>query len=327
MTALPAFDSYDAFAAWRGDPARCLPAALAIARAHNLPAGDPHHFATGVNLVVGLGERLILKVFPPLLRGQFVSERAALTQLRGRLDLAIPEIVIEGERDGWPYLVITRLSGALGSEAWPGLAEDQKEAVLEEIGACIAAVQRVPVGPLEAIEPGWPALIDRQIAGARARHVRLGLPAKYLDGLDGYLATARMVIPLDAPPVILTGEYIPENFLLAETNGRWGLAGLIDFGDVMTGFGEYDLLGPCTFMTEGMPHRLRALLRGYGYGPEALTPSLRRRLMTLSLLHRASDLVRQICIAGWQEKTQTLDELALLLWPAEEAGPPYGKRL
>jgi aminoglycoside/choline kinase family phosphotransferase len=39
----------------------------------------------------------------------------------------------------------------------------------------------------------------------------------------------------DRPPVILTGEYIPENFLLSRDGGGWHLAGLIDFGDVMTG--------------------------------------------------------------------------------------------
>ena len=70
----------------------------------------------------GSTTRLILKIFPPLLRAQFVSERAALSALRGRLGIPIPEIVVEGERDGWPYLVITRLAGVLGSEAWPSTA-------------------------------------------------------------------------------------------------------------------------------------------------------------------------------------------------------------
>ena len=81
-----------------------------------------------------------------------------------------------------------------------------------------------------------------QIAGCRARHERLGLPQKFLDGLGELLRDAATLIPLDKPPVILTGEYIPENFLLRETDGDWALSGLIDFGDVMTGFGEYDLL-------------------------------------------------------------------------------------
>src|SRR3954451_7977308 len=112
---LPPFAASETFRSFRADPPRWLPIALDIARSHDLDVSSPHVFSTGTNLVVGLGDHLILKIFPPLLRAQFVSERGSLTQLAGRLDLAIPEIVVEGERDGWPYLVITRLAGTLGS--------------------------------------------------------------------------------------------------------------------------------------------------------------------------------------------------------------------
>jgi hygromycin-B 7''-O-kinase len=73
-----------------------------IALSHGLGSAAPHIFATGTNLLVALDPRLILKIFPPMLRSQFVSERGALMQLHGRLSLPIPEIVAEGERDGWP---------------------------------------------------------------------------------------------------------------------------------------------------------------------------------------------------------------------------------
>ena len=42
----------------------------------------------------------------------------------------------------------------------------------------------------------------------------------------------------------------------------WRLSGLIDFGDVMTGRGEYDLLGPSAFMAAGMPRRVQSLFDG-----------------------------------------------------------------
>ena len=54
-------------------------------------------------------------------------------------------------------------------------------------------------------------MIAEQIAGCRARHTRLGLAQKFLDGFDDLLRDAATLIPLDKPPVILTGEYIPEN--------------------------------------------------------------------------------------------------------------------
>jgi hygromycin-B 7''-O-kinase len=316
MTArLPSLTDFDAFRAWRADASRWLPVAIEIARSHDLKAAAPHIFSTGTNLVVGLDDELILKIFPPMYRGQFVSERRSLRQLRGRLTIPVPEIVFEGERDQWPYLVITRLPGIIGSEAWPALQEDQKESVLAEIGATIAEVQRVPVAELSRIEPRWDRFIAGQIDRCRARHTRLGLPQKFLDGLDDILRDAATLIPLDTPPVILTGEYIPENFLLSRGGTGWRLSGLIDFGDVMTGWGEYDLLGPSAFMTAGMKRRVRSLFEGFGYSRADIDPDMRRRLMALMLLHRSSNLNAHICIADWQTKAGDLFELQDLLWP------------
>jgi hygromycin-B 7''-O-kinase len=317
MPSLPNLKDFAAFQAWRADASQWLPVVLDIAGAHDLANAFPQAFSTGTNLVVGLGGELILKLFPPVLRDQFVSERLALAQLRGRLSVPIPEIMFEGERDGWPYLVIARLPGILGKEAWPALPENQKERVLGEIGATIAEVQRAPLGELARIEPGWDRFITGQIEGCRARHTRLGLAQKFLEGFDDLLAdAAATLVPLKAPAVILTGEFIPENFLLSRDDNRWRLSGLIDFGDVMTGCSEYDLLGPSAFMTAGMPRRVRSLFEGFGYSDADINPALKRRLMALMLLHRASDPVRHICIEGWQQKADDLLELQELLWPS-----------
>ena len=310
---LPQFVDAESFRAFRADPPRWLPIAIDIVRSHGLDASAPHVFATGTNLVVGLGDHLILKIFPPLLRAQFVSERGSLTQLAGRLHLPIPEIVAEGTRDGWPYLIITRLAGTLGSEVWSLLPEAQKERVLREIGETIAAVQRAPLGLLGEIQPRWDDFMRAQMQGCKARHTRLGLAPKFLAGLDDLLRDAAKLIPMDAPPVILIGEYIPENFLLACDDGQWSLAGLFDFGDVLAGWRDYDLLGPSAFMAAGRPGRVRSLLEGFGYAKPDY--ALKRRLMALMLLHRASDLNSHICIEGWQEQADDLVELQDVIWP------------
>jgi hygromycin-B 7''-O-kinase len=315
MHSLPGLNTIEAFQAWRADASRCLPAALDIARSHGLPHADAELFPTGTNLVVALNDRLVLKLFPPMLRGQFIAECASLAQLRGRLSVPIPEIVLDGEREQWPYLVITRLPGVMGTQAWPVLPEDQKECVLRQIGETIAEVQRVPVGRLSSLQPRWDRFMARQIEGCRARHQRLGLPRKYLDGLDDLLRDAARLIPVNAAPVILTGEYIPENLLLSREGGRWRLSGLIDFGDVFTGWGEYDLLGPSAFMTGGMPRRVRSLFAGFGYSEADIGPALTRRLMALMMLHSASDPIRHICIEDWQQKAGDFGELERLLWP------------
>lgn len=309
---LPVFADAHSFRSFRSDPPQWLPIALDIARGHGIDTSSPHVFSTGTNLVVGLGGKLILKIFPPLLRAQFVSERGSLMQLRGRLHLPIPEIVAEGEREGWLYLIITRLAGTLGSEVWPSLPEAQKERVLRQIGETIAAVQRTPLGPLAQIEPRWDTFIRAQMQGCKARHTRLGLAPKFLADLDSLLRDAAELIPMDAPPVILIGEYIPENFLLACHDGDWSLAGLFDFGDVRAGWRDYDLLGPSAFMAAGRPGRVRSLLEGFGYAKPDYT--LKRRLMALMLLHAASDLNSHICIDGWQDRAGDLVALQDLIW-------------
>lgn len=312
---LPGPMSFERFKEFRADPTQWLPAATDLARSHSLPCEDIHVFPNGSNLVVALNSKLILKIFPPMLRYQFVSERLSLLALQGALRVLIPEIVVEGERDGWAYLVITRLKGVIGDEAWPSLPEDQKERVLWQVGALIAEVQKVLPGDLLKLDPQWKQFLPKQIEGCRDRHRRLGLPPRYLDGIDEYLCDATSLIPTEISPVILTGEYIPENFLLEQSAEGWTLSGLIDFGDVMTGWREYDLLGPSTFMAGGKPGRIRKLLHGFGYSDAEITPALTRRLMTLFLLHRYSDLARQVRIEGWQEKAKTLPELERLLWP------------
>jgi hygromycin-B 7''-O-kinase len=149
MVSLPGFTDHEIFSAWRADSTHWLPAAIDIARTHGLRCTALQVFSTGTNLVVALDEKLILKIFPPMLRRQFVSERGALAQLRGRVRIPIPEIVFEGERDGGLYLVITRLPGVLGVGARPSLPEEDKERVLSQIGEAIAEVQRASLGPLE----------------------------------------------------------------------------------------------------------------------------------------------------------------------------------
>ena len=321
MIDYPVLADWQAFARWRAVPDNWRTLVGAIARAETIAAGEMTPFRTGTNLVVDLDGRAVLKLFPPLSRSQFVSERATLRLLceglpGERLSVPVPRLIAEGERDGWSYLIMTRLDGILGSEAWPALPEGEKVRVLAEIGRTIAQVQAVPPGDLLGLEPAWPDFVARQVAGCVERHRRNGLAPHLLAGLDDLLRHVPAIIPLDAEPVILTGEWIPENCLLAETDGRWRLAAVIDVGDVMTGWREYNLLGPSAFLCAGLPDRVGSLMRGYGLRPETVDAAMRRRLLTLMLLHRASDL-RKIDIDGWEARIGSLADLETVVWPAE----------
>lgn len=311
---LPGPMSFDEFEIFRKDPSKWTPIAKDIARKHKLHVQDPQVFLNGSNLVMALDQRYILKIYPPMLKHQFVAERTSLLTLEGELELEIPDVIAAGEREGWSYLIMTRLSGQVGEKVWPTLRDDQKERILGQIGDLIGDVQSIPGGKLLDLEPQWRSFIPKQIEGCRERLLKQGLEDKYLAGLDDFLKDALTWIPLDEPPVILTGEYIPENFLLIEEGGSWNLSGLIDFGDVMTGWGEYDLLGPSTFMCEGKPRLVRSLLRGYGFADHEINSDLKRRLMTLYLLHRYCSPKNQIRIEAWPQRAHSLKELESLIW-------------
>jgi hygromycin-B 7''-O-kinase len=207
------------------------------------------------------------------------------------------------------------LPGTVGSEVWPVLSERERLAILGDIGRTIAEVQAVDPGELLEMQPIWPDVIKRQAEGCIKRHSRQGLEAPLLaDRSASLLQAVPSVLPADVQPVILPGEWIPENLLLTEASDGWQLTAVIDFGDVMTRWREYDLLGPSTFMCAGVPDRLRAFLEGYGVPAEDYDDAMRRRLTTLMMLHGASDM-RGIAITDWQSSVRKLEDLEDLIWP------------
>lgn len=312
----PEISNAEDFRRWRSFDELWLPRILEIARLAGAVAVLPRPFRTGTNLVVDLNGTEVLKLFPPIYAAQFAAERLALKQLDGRLSVPIPTIQAEGQDRGWSWLIIAKLSGTVGSEVWPTLTEEERENILRDVGRTIAEVQAVDPGELVAMEPTWPQFVARQTKQCIERHRLQGLPSNLLAGLPALLRAVPAIVPTNAPPVILTGEWIPENLLLSKDSDGWRLSAVIDFGDVMTGWHEYDLLGPSTFMCAGVPGRLRAFLEGYGLVLSSYDRAMRRRLATLMMLHRASDL-RNIAVVDWQSSVERFEELEELIWPKD----------
>jgi len=289
----------------------------------NGPPADRHAnfqpFKDGSNLIAAMGEAWIMKVFPPFLRHQWISEYRVLQHLDGQLGLPIPRFFkagneIDEDDSGWTYIIMSRLSGVTLETVWPRLSEDDKVAVLRDIGAIMARTHSLPVGTLTTLEPEWNDFLSVQIQGCRARHTRLGMPPWFVNGVDDLVRESRSLIPDTFETVLLTGEYTPFNLLVDNKPRVQTIAGMIDFGDAMTGFGEYDLLGPLLFSCEGKGYLVNALLEGYGM-TKAKDKTLRRRLFVLQILHRYSCFKSQVRIPDWEKQVHTLEELENLIWP------------
>ncbi|MFO0566460.1 MAG: aminoglycoside 3'-phosphotransferase/choline kinase family protein [Polyangiaceae bacterium] len=255
---------------------------------------------------MGIADELVIKLYPPFMRGHFEFEREALTHFAGKLSVATPQLIASADYSGWPYLVMTRLHGESLRLTWPRLEEADRVALLDALGALVAEVHALPVQPLRSLAPRWSDFIAAQRSGAAARQRSTGLPERLRADLERFLGQP------DEPngEVILTGEYTPMNLFVE--GGR--LVAMFDFGDGMIGPREYDWLGPMCFLGAGSRERQAAFLQGYsGEAPKHWT-ELRRRLLRLLLLHRYSNLRGQLALRGWQS-APNLDALAERVWP------------
>ena len=300
---LPAKIDVRAFDTLHDDPTAWREVMESLALEHGSDTAAVRQETEGTVLVARLGSERVLKLYPPFLRDHFEFERAMLERLHGRLSMPTPRLLASGERDGWPFIVMTQLAGEPLTATWPAMHEPQRLALLAALGKLAAEVHALPVGDAATLAPHWPDFIAQQHARCAARQQRTGLPEHLLRLLPAFIEG-----PLpEGPAVLLTGEYSPMN--LFTLDGR--LAAMFDFGDGLVGPREYDLLGPLCFLAAGDAVRCAAFMGGYG---ARLDEALRPKLLRLLLLHRYSNLQAQIACEGWQ-LSGSFEELAARIWP------------
>ncbi|MBI5719743.1 MAG: phosphotransferase [Burkholderiales bacterium] len=310
---LPARIDARTFDALHDDPAAWRAVIEALALEQGTPAPGVQQELAGTVLVARLGSERVLKLYPPFLRDHFEFERAMLARLHGRLRVPTPALLSSGEREGWPWLVMTQMAGEPLTATWPAMSEAERCALLRELGALATEVHALPVGEVAALAPRWEDFVARQRERCVQRQQRTGLPAHLLAQVPAFIAG-----PLpEGPAVLLTGEYTPMNLFTRQHR----LAAMFDFGDGLVGPREYDWLGPQCFLVAGVAARSAAFMRGVG---AEVNEERRLRLMRLLLLHRYSHLKAQLALEGWQD-VRSFEELAARLWPLpQQTVAPHG---
>lgn len=294
-------NDWRAFDALHDDPAAWRGAIEALAREHG--GGEVRQADEGSVLVALVDRDRVIKLFPPFLRDHYDFECAMLQLVHGRLSVPTPELLVTGERDGWPYLIETQLAGDPLTASWKIMNETERCALLGEIGALTAQVHALPVHTLEPLAPRWDHFIADQRRRCHGRQQRTGLPAHLLAQLEPFIAGD---LP-QGPAVPLTGEYTPFNLFTRDAK----LAAMFDFGDGLVGPREYDWLGPLCFLAAGHAARVAAYFAGYGVAPDG---TVRLALMRQLLLHRYSNLPAQIACPGWQAAAD-FESLVNRIWP------------
>lgn len=312
---LPNHDNAADFERALHDPAWRL-VAVAICVRHGLPHEALHRSPQGENVIYFVAGSHVIKIYGPA-RDQHARERASLSfAAERRLGVATPEVLHEGEIEGWPYLVIGRLAGRLMRDVWSAVGGEERIEIVSQIGAAMRELHAHAAPPDEpALARDWAAFVARQVGESVERQRALGANPEWLASLPAFFESRLPLLPREFAPVLLHGDIHPGNLLLARDGaGRWRAAGLFDFGDSFCGPREYEFVAPGVLLVQGDRALQRAMLSAYGYADSQLDESLRARLMLLTVLYECSDLRKYALRLAPHALNLTLAELEAAIW-------------
>ena len=302
------------YRALHGDASAWQAAVRAICGRHGLPFDEfEQRRGIGSHIVYVRPGHEVVKLYAPIYPGDASVERAVLSHVHARVGVQTPEILFEGELEGWPYLVMTWIAGRMIADVWPGAAADERSALGRELGELLARWHDLPTRGLEPLDLDWPAFVRAQAASARQRQRDKGLDTGWLAQIPAYLARHTDEAARLPRRVLLNADLCDDHVLVARHNDRWQIVGLIDFGDAFLGRTDYDFVAPTLEILLGDRGAQRAFFSGYGLAEARLNDDLRDGLMAWTLLHRFSNLSWTLRRSG--SAASTLEQLANIVWP------------
>lgn len=291
------------------------PAVGEIRRRHGLLEEPCVRGPDGTHIVYFSGRSHVVKLFVPLFGEDAVAESLVARHVQGRLGIATPAVVAEGEVGGWRYLVMTRVPGRPVGEAWPRMSESDRRAVVAAVGETITRLRRLPVEGLDGLAVDWPAFLAAQTDTAASRQASCDLRWDPADEIPRYLESAREVFQESFRPTLVLADITDEHVLVSDRGGSWSVTSYVDFGDSMVGQPDYELVAPGLCIARGDRGLLRTLLLAVGYTEQDLGEALRRRLMAYTLIHRYLKLGDLTTAIPEARGAGGLEDLARILWP------------
>ena len=288
-------------------------AASTICARHRLPHTSIRRSPQGENIIFFVDETLVIKIFAPF-RENYSRETAALDFAQGKLSIRTPDLLHTGEIEGWPYLVMTQLAGHASRAVWASVGRRDRLEVISRLGVAMRELHAHDAPLRTPLDRDWRGFVERQARESVERQRACDANPEWLESLPAYIASRFARLPTGAKPVFLHGDIHAGNLLLTQEDGRWQIAGLIDFGDSLCGFHEYEFVAPGVLMVQGDGELQRALLLAYGYTEEQLDLDLRARLMLLTVLYECSDLRKYALRLAPEAINLTLDGLERAIW-------------
>jgi hygromycin-B 7''-O-kinase len=284
---LPSVPDIAAWRILRRDTATQRPAFEAIATRHGLAASELSPFDKGTHFVWAT-RRNVIKLFVPLWPEDASLETTLLEMVAGTV-LPVPRLEAQGELNGWPYVVMSRVHGEHIGAAWRTLEDGGRSRLAAHLGETMAAFALLPRQRLRTRAIMQDELIaerlERILADQRERGGN--------DALECELRTFIEKLPrlIPAEDVVLHADLTGDNVLVSGDR----VTGIIDFADAFVGPWTYELAAPACFVTRGSPAHRDSMLRGRGFEPSAELIATTR---AWAILHRYGHVARMMQDAG-----------------------------
>ncbi len=126
---LPAIASLDAYRQVYRNEQTWLPALRAICQRHGLDETSLHFAPPGSHVVFWIEQDWLIKLFCPLWQEDACTETLVLRELSDLPAFQVSHIRAQGEIEGWPYLVLSRLPGISLDLLWGTLQPEEKSGI------------------------------------------------------------------------------------------------------------------------------------------------------------------------------------------------------
>jgi aminoglycoside phosphotransferase (APT) family kinase protein len=233
--------------------AACDHAGIKVGPIETLVTWDQKYCA---NAVYRLDAQRYLKVFGPKAERQFHIERAVLRALESNRAIPAPRIIAAGERAQGPsYLVLTAMPGETAEDVWKSAARAEQLTIARELGEITAAIHRLPLEDLAAVEEHYGDRDNYVINPERARRTAeiqaiKTLSSRQRDNLLRFLnGEAREHI--NGPPKVTHFDLAHNHIYLSRATGTWRVKGIIDWGEAVLGPPEWDVAYLCFWTFSG----------------------------------------------------------------------------
>ncbi|MBK9322896.1 MAG: phosphotransferase [Bdellovibrionaceae bacterium] len=189
-----------------------------IIKKHGLH-GVPERGALGSHIVYRVGD-VWIKMMAPLFAKDMDFEVSGLRAVLGRLSVSTPQIVAEGDIEGWPYIVLTHVSGSPIRDRWKMIGPDERVALAMQIAQISKEISRCSPDTTIQERFVWNDFITNQYENYEVQQVKKLLPEVWLRTLGPFIRSFDISEFQTLKPVFLHADLTFDHFLCLMVHSR-----------------------------------------------------------------------------------------------------------